>query len=477
MRFYKKEGNTAHVIAFPDEEVERGDYLLIEDRASRRGLIAQVIDVQFVNLPGVLEDLLRDTMTEASIEGEDEDPFGVSSQVACLKDARLLVCKIRGAIDGGELLAHAPWLPSRIGSSVRKLSIEDLIRDGSPKRPIRLGRTKSGREVVIDAKGLDGKLNIIMGRKGTGKSHFSKLLLLNLTRYGAPCLVLDINGEYVNLGKDWDGRPNEFSDRIMVLRPGIHKFDIKGIGLKAMMDILLHALDLPPTSGKVFANMWKELALRNALSLSSIGTAIQCWSCHESVREALASRYHALVESDVFEDEGGMDFGEVAKWLQGGNSVVVNMRNKSSLVRRILVELFLGKLTELLSNHALRAIFLFAEEAHLYLGNTYWDDVVTRMRHLGIFATFITNQPETIREGIYRQADNIFLFNFANDHDLDFVSKTAKLDAESVKLLVSGLPERHCLSIGEAVRNFPLIFEVDRLSADTLGQTRYFFND
>ncbi|MEM3590371.1 MAG: hypothetical protein QXN33_05215, partial [Candidatus Bathyarchaeia archaeon] len=231
------------------------------------------------------------------------------------------------------------------------------------------------------------------------------------------------------------------------------------------------------TSGKVFANMWKELALRNALSLSSIGTAIQCWSCHESVREALASRYHALVESDVFEDEGGMDFGEVAKWLQGGNSVVVNMRNKSSLVRRILVELFLGKLTELLSNHALRAIFLFAEEAHLYLGNTYWDDVVTRMRHLGIFATFITNQPETIREGIYRQADNIFLFNFANDHDLDFVSKTAKLDAESVKLLVSGLPERHCLSIGEAVRNFPLIFEVDRLSADTLGQTRYFFND
>jgi DNA helicase HerA-like ATPase len=477
MKFYKKEGNTAHVIAFPDEEAERGDYLLIEDRESGRGLIAQVIDVQFVNLPGILEDLLRDTMTAGSVEGEDEDPFGVSSQVAYLKDARLLVCKIRGAIEGGRLLAHAPWLPSRIGSIVRRISIEELLCDGDPKRPIRLGRTKSGKGVVIDAKGLDGKLNIIMGRKGTGKSHFSKLLLLNLVKYGAPCLVFDINGEYVNLGRDWDGRPNEFGDRIMVLRPGAQRFDVRSVGLRAMMDILLHALDLPPTSAKVFASMWKELAARDALSLGSIGTAIQCWSCHESVREALASRYHSLVESGVFGDEGCMDFGEIAKWLGDGNAVVVNMRNKSSLSRRIIVELFLGKLTELLSAGALRAVFLFAEEAHLYLGDTYWDDVVTRMRHLGIFATFITNQPETIREGIYRQADNIFLFNFANDHDLEFVSKTAKLDADSVKLLVSGLPERHCLTIGEAVRNFPLIFEVERLSADTLGQTRYFFND
>jgi DNA helicase HerA-like ATPase len=478
MKFYKKEGSTAQIIAFPDEEVERGDYLLVEDQAGGRGLIVQVIDVQFVNLPGVLEDLLRDTMTAGSVEGEDEDPLGVSSQVAYLKDARLLVCKIRGAIDGDGLVAHAPWLPSRIGSSVRKLSVEDLICQGAPKRPIRLGRTKSGKGLVIDAKGLDGRLSIIMGRKGTGKSHLSKLLFLNLTRYGAPSLVFDINGEYVNLGRDWDGRPNEFDGRIMVLKPGVQKFGIKGIGLRTAMDILLHALDLPPTSGKVFASMWKELALRDALSLSSIGTAIQCWNCHESVREALASRYHALVESGIFEDgEGGMDFGEIAKWLGDGNSIVVNMRNRSSLTRRILVELFLGKLTELLSSHALRAIFLFAEEAHLYLGNTYWDDVVTRMRHLGIFATFITNQPDTIREGIYRQADNIFLFNFANDHDLDFVSKTAKLDADSVKLLVSGLPERYCLSIGEAVRNFPLVFEVEELSADTLGQTRYFFND
>ena len=46
------------------------------------------------------------------------------------------------------------------------------------------------------------------------------------------------------------------------------------------------------------------------------------------------------------------------------------------------------------------------------------------MRHFGIFTTFITNQPDTIQETIYRQADNIFLFNFTNEHDLDVVSKS-----------------------------------------------------
>ena len=54
---------------------------------------------------------------------------------------------------------------------------------------------------------------------------------------------------------------------------------------------------------------------------------------------------------------------------------------------------------------------------------------------LGIFTTFITNQPDTIQQNIYRQADNIFLFNFTNENDLEAVSKAAKVDAETVKLI------------------------------------------
>jgi len=147
------------------------------------------------------------------------------------------------------------------------------------------------------------------------------------------------------------------------------------------------------------------------------------------------------------------------------------------MIRRIVVELLLSKITELLSHTRLRAVFLFAEEAHLYLRETYWDDIVTRMRHLGIFTTFVTNQPDTIQESIYRQADNIFLFNFTNERDLDVVARAAKIDGESVKLLVKDLPVGHCLAIGDVVRDFPVVVNVRPLDVEALGGTRFFFQE
>ena len=146
-------------------------------------------------------------------------------------------------------------------------------------------------------------------------------------------------------------------------------------------------------------------------------------------------------------------------------------------MRRITVELLISKLTDLLSTQKLKALFLFAEEAHLYLRETYWDDIVTRMRHLGLFTTFVTNQPDTVQNSIYRQADNIFLFNFSNDHDLEVVSKVAKVDADTIKLIVRDLPPHRCLVVGDMVGNFPLVVNVKPLDVQTMGATRYFFQD
>jgi hypothetical protein len=98
------------------------------------------------------------------------------------------------------------------------------------------------------------------------------------------------------------------------------------------------------------------------------------------------------------------------------------------------------------------------------------------MRHYGVFTTFITNQPDTIRENIYRQADNIFLFNFTNEHDLETVSHAAKVDAETVKSIAADLPPQHCILLGNAVRDFPLVAKVRSLNVQTMGQTRLFFS-
>src|SRR5207249_5000799 len=397
VRIYRKEGDQIQIIAFPDEHIQRGDYFLIEDSGLGKGLLVQVIDLQYANVPGILEDILRDVMTDGELAGEDMDPLNISSEVDALKDTRLAVCKIRGTITGErDLSPTTSWLPSRTSSRIRAYPINRLIMNGG-KRPLTVGHN-DGDPVQIDAGGLDGGLNIITGRKGTGKSHLAKLLLLSMAGLGAPCIVLDVNGEYVNLHKSKDGR------------------------------------------------------------LST-------------------SRLQVLLESGLFYDESNpLTEEKILHAIDGGGILVVNLKNQSHTVRRIIVEIFLGELTKILSSNWLRAAFLFAEEAHLYLRDTYWDDIITRMRHIGLFTTFITNQPDTVQETIYRQADNVFIFNFTNEHDIETIGKVAKSDSETIRSLIKGTPARRCLLLGNVVHDLPLMVDVEQLDVRTMGETRMFFS-
>jgi hypothetical protein len=482
MRLYRKEGNTIQILCFPDESVEKGDYLQVKDPKQNKELLVQVVDVQFANVPGVLEELLRDSTSNGDlVNGENLDPLGVESQTALIQDARLLVCKIRGTIEKGKLTLSSAWLPSRSHSIIRRLSPSTLVAllKINDKLPIYVGETKELSPLKIDATTLDGKLNIITGKKGTGKSHFSKLLVLSLIEYGAPVVVLDLNGEYAHLGYASDGKKNRYYDKVHVLTPaGNFKILFSQIKLRVLLNIFVHALNLPGTSAREFRRIWRFLREHGKLSLKELGDAIRNWQCNHHVKDALFSRYYALVNSGIFTDNPAeaTELEDRFKRIQTGGVLVVNLSDTSFVDRQIVVEYLLGKLTEMLVGWRLRAVFLFAEEAHLYLRETYWDDIVTRMRHFGVFTTFVTNQPDTIRENIYRQADNVFLFNFTNEHDLETVSKAAKVDSETVKSIARDLPPHHCLLLGSAVKDFPMVVKVRALNVQTMGQTRLFFN-
>ncbi len=474
MRIYRKEGDEVQLIAFPDEQVQKADYFLIEDPAASRGLLVQVIDLQYANVPGVLEDLLRDVMTDGELGGEDIDPLNISSEVDALKDTRLAVCKVRGTINAdGTLTPSTSWLPSRTSSRVKPYQITRLVMNGG-RRPLKVGHA-DGEPVQIDASGLDGGLNIITGRKGTGKSHLAKLLLLSLAGFGAPCIVLDVNGEYVNLHKSRDGRVSSARLTVLGVRSGLN-FSMAKLGYRTASGVLSHALDLPATSSKVFSTIWRELESRGEVSLPNLIATVQSWNCHDSVREALVSRLQVLLETGLFEETNPLTEESILHSIEGGGLLVVNLKNQSQLVRRILVEIFLGELTKILSSNWLKAAFLFAEEAHLYLRDTYWDDIVTRMRHIGLFTTFITNQPDTVQEAIYRQADNVFIFNFTNEHDLEAIGKVAKSDSDTIRSLVRGIPTRRCLLLGNVVHDLPMMVDVEALDVRTMGETRLFFS-
>ena len=474
MRIYRKEADEVQLIAFPDEHVQKGDYFVIEDPAQSRGLLVQAIDLQYANVPGVLEDILRDVMTDGELSGEDVDPLNISSQVDALKDTRLAICKIRGTIaQDGSLSPSTSWLPSRTSSKIRPYAVNRLIMNGG-KMPVKLGHN-DGEPISVDASGLDGGLNIITGRKGSGKSHLAKLLLLSMAGWGAPCIVLDVNGEYINLHKSKDGRQSSARLTVLAPRSGLN-FSMAKLGLRTVAGVLSHALDLPATSSKVFTTIWKDLEARGDLTLPTVIQTVQSWSCHDSVREALTSRLQVLMESGLFEEANPLTEERILHTIEGGGVLVVNLKNQSQIVRRILVEIFLGELTKILSSNWLKAAFLFAEEAHLYLRDTYWDDIVTRMRHIGLFTTFITNQPDTVQEAIYRQADNVFIFNFTNEHDIEAIGKVAKADSDTIRYLVRGIPTRRCLLLGNVVKDLPMMVDVEQLDVRTMGETRLFFS-
>jgi DNA helicase HerA-like ATPase len=398
-----------------------------------------------------------------------------------LKDTVVLVCKTRGSLEADKLHFNVPRLPSRTGSKISYASIQKLAKLNGGSRPVVIGRTNADCKLVIDAKLLDGRLNIIAGRKGTGKSHLTKLLVCSLIKYNAPCVVFDVNGEYVNLSSVDDAHEGpKASSRVNVLVPGRNlKLSLRGVGLRATMDMLIHALDLPGTSSRIFSRIWNGLEKEGKLSLETLIETVTRTNCNEAVKDAIIARCNTLLDSGMFSErlEETIDYGQLVSKIRDGGAIVLNMKDLTTTTRRMLVELTLGKLAELLSTWKLRAAFLFAEEAHLYLRDTYWDDIVTRMRHLGLFTTFVTNQPDTIRDGIYRQADNMFLFNFVNEHDLDAIARASRIDSESIRYITRELPIQHCLVIGDVVKNLPIVVDVRPLEFHAMGETRYYFQD
>ena len=188
----------------------------MEDFGLKRKLIAQVIDVQFASVPGLLEEFLRDSTSDEFISGDNYDPLSVSNHISHIQDACMLICRIRGTLHQNRLQLNSSWLPSRSKSGITRISIDSLLKSAGQMSefPISIGETKDGSELSITAHDLDGRLNIITGKKGTGKSYLSKLLVLGLVNYNATVVVFDLNGEYSGLGHSVDGEKNEYSERI-----------------------------------------------------------------------------------------------------------------------------------------------------------------------------------------------------------------------------------------------------------------------
>jgi uncharacterized protein len=476
MKILSKNSNELLLLAMREDAAAKGDYLLIEDRC--RSMVVQVYDEEYLSSQALIEDIVKEEVVNASSMENLHDPLNIGSLSRLVRDARIFRAKIRASVNNGKLSSDVTWLPSRVESKVRRLAMKELdsLLGRHGVFPIPLGRTGDDGEFEIYAEDLDGKLTVITGKKESGKSHLSKVLVQTLVQHGAFVIVFDLNNEYGGLGWSRVGVPSSIHRQVKVLEPGkTLRFTLNYCGKTAISGMLRNALDMPAASLREFLRIWDGLENKQALSIDAIGNAVNTWNINELVRDALVSRYHVIQSSRLFiNGDQGLQFEDIISGKSGA-AIVINMGEVSPTVRRMVVELVLSKIVDLLEHKQIPPIFLFAEEAHLYIRDTYWEDIITRMRHFGIYTTFITNQPDAINDSIYRQVDNIFLFNFTNDNDLDKISKVSLADNDTIRSIVRTLPQRYCLAIGKAVCDLPVVIKVAAAEVLMLGETKKFF--
>jgi len=480
MKILSKDGNELLLLAMKEDSASKGDYMLVEDR--RRSMIVQIYDEEYLSSQSLVEDIVKEEVVNASSVESLHDPLNIGILSKLIRDARVFRAKLRASVNGeGRLSSEVAWLPSRVESKVKRLSMAEIdsFLGRTGVFPIPIGKAGDDEDFEIYAEDLDGKLSIITGKKDSGKSHLSKVLVKTLVQHGAFVIVFDLNNEYSGLGWNKDRTPSAIHNRIHLLDPGKSlRFKLDYCGKAAISGMLKNALDMPAASLREFFRIWDWLENKQSLGIDAIGNAVNTWNINELVRDALVSRYHVIQSSRLFADDSpGFRFENViSKSGAAGAAIIVSMGNVPPTVRRMVVELVLSKVVDLLERQAIPPIFLFAEEAHLYIRETYWEDIITRMRHFGIYTTFITNQPDAISDGIYRQVDNIFLFNFTNDSDLEKISKVSLVDNDTIRSIVRTLPQRQCLAIGKAVCDLPMVVKVAAADVLTIGETKKFFS-
>lgn len=476
MKILSKNGNELLLLAMKEDSAAKGDYLLIEDKT--RSMVVQVYDEEYLSSQALIEDIVKEEVINASSMESLRDPLNIGSLSRLVRDARVFRAKIRASINDGKLSSDVTWLPSRVESKIRRIAIKEIdsLLGRCGVFPIPVGRAGHEEEFEIYAEDLDGRLTLITGKKESGKSHLSKMLIKTLVQYGAFVIVFDLNNEYGGLAWSRAGTPSSINQQVKVLEPGkTLRFTLDYCGKTAISGMLKNALDMPAASLREFLRIWDWCESKQSLSIDAIGNAVNTWNINELVRDALVSRYHVIQSSQLFiNDVRGLQFEDIISG-KSGTAMIINMGEVSPTVRRMVVELVLSKIVTLLENKQIPPIFLFAEEAHIYIRDTYWEDIITRMRHFGIYTTFITNQPDAINDGIYRQMDNIFLFNFTNDNDLDKISKVSLADNDTIRSIVRTLPQRQCLAIGKAVCDLPIVIKVAAAEVMMLGETKKFF--
>ena len=457
VRILNKKGDEIYVLCRPDESLRIGDCLNIG------GIIAQVIDVEYATLPGILEHILRKSMLEGA-ETQEYIQQEAKTFLDTLSDHRLAITKIRGTYDGKEFRPGFIELSvDRSNAPISLMKSEEIANmlELKSKYMADLGETATREpmnyQLMLDKLGI----NLITGMKGSGKSYAAKKILLKLVENGKVIVVFDLNGEYVNLWRNEQGEPGVFAGRFLVLNPKDMKATVSAVPLRIPLNEVGYDEFASFTNTNPASQMYNELivfwARRGPFDLNDLESWVNQNIDNRYVKTGLLGKIRMAKALHLF---GQFDIkGHITKMEQSGGALIVNLRGTKRKEREVIVEFVVRRLAGLRTKKEIKPLCIFAEEAQLYVTRSMWDDILTRMRHYGIFPTFITNDPTTLPDEVFSLCDNLISFKFENEDDLKQISKAKMIDLETLKLLKS-IEFFQCLMIGDLTNDFPVLIEI-----------------
>jgi uncharacterized protein len=445
-------------------EPRAGDALLLEPRGSAGpAVVVQVIGYDSAGYPGDKEVALGELLESAIAERHDV----VQGEPALvdLKEIKVARCKIRKLVRSGKWVDWDGHIPSR-NVRINPISGDELLRQvlpHDPRNPVELASYR-GAPVPLEARAFD-KVNVLVGNKGTGKSHTAKLIVEALRVLTAPCWVYDINREFINLPS---------AD---VIRVGDNfKLSLAEVGFSFLMAVIEDLGPLQETSRGAFENVGPRL-MNDEIKKTGFATVeyleeqagMGHFHSNDMVNQAIETRLRMVRRSGLFattpDSESLVDrFWRIA---QEGKFLVFDLAELPPRRLRALTRGLNRRLESICNeerkNGRGRFPFVFLEEAHFYTSPEEILNLITRGRHLGLTTFFITNTPAQLPEVVFRQIDNMICTGLGHSGDLRTVAKSALSDEETLQSLAVGLRMTEALTVGRMTAGFPLVVDINPL--------------
>lgn len=454
-------------------------FTLLEVPDRTEGLVVQVISNDSLEYAGLQQEMIQHILEERATLNRVLDREEGMGEIKSLK---LATAKIRKRITAGRWCTWDGWIPTR-HVDIQRVNAAVLLANVMPQPSYPLTSFANFDETAIQ---LDGPrlnmVNVVAGVKGSGKSHLAKHLVLSLTQRNVPCVVFDLNGEYVQL-------PNA-----QVLSWGqsfLPSLADVGYEMLVTMVRMLYPLQPGSPSESVFESRlpnifnWRRqycLERRQPFTIDIPFLRQQSWGGGDFVQNAILHRLEMIERMNLFAtNTNAANQASMATLFDNaaqGQPIIFDMRDLSSSLQQALVR-SVNQSLETICNEETRQQtgrypFVFFEEAHFYISEATIVNIITRGRHIGMASVFVTNTPQKLPDTVFRQLDNLFLLSLSHKDDIRNVSKNSFTDEATIESFATRMPERHALFIGNVTVRYPLVVRVGPLpeNVPTTGRTR-----